>query len=1487
MVENSGTLDASGKTTGQTGGVVKVLGETVSLASSSTIDASGDKGGGTVLVGGNFHGEGPEQNATTTNVASGALIRADALTQGNGGNVAIWSDGQTTFNGSITARGGDGGGNGGQVETSGHQLNVGKTASVNTLAKNGKSGNWLLDPEDVIIGSLYDWGGSYNITVDTVALTNALNTTSVTIQTTHNFPNCTGGISCPGTSGNGDIIVLDLIGAIYDAQGVHSTVYWTGNTTLTLSAYRNVIFKTTDNYYSNAGGGNTSNLGGIELYENNSNANAIIRADNSGTGSGTVKIDQQNFSLGTNNSISFYHNDNSSLGTTNDYSQYLYSGLGDPARVFSYIALNVTATINDKIYDGTNAATINTLNLPGSVPSGISLSSAGATATFVDKNAGTNKSVSVSGVSFVGGISSSGGNNYYINGLESLTASITKANLSVSGVSASNKNYDGTTTATLTGSGAISALGSDVVSLSGTGVGTFADKNVGTGIGVTVSGYTLSGTDAANYNLVQPTGLIANISKANLTLSGSKTYDGTTAVGGGTLIATGVNGETFTVSGSGDSSNLSSKNVQTGTTLSSITGLALGTSSNGGLASNYNLLGTTGSVYSVSAKAVSLSGITASNKVYDTSVSASLNTASATLAGRVGADDLSFTGVGVGAFADKNVGTGKTVTVSGYSLSGSDAGNYTLAQPTGLTANITKANLDVSGVSAIDKTYDTTTAATLTGTAAISALGSDTVTLAGTGAGTFADKNVGTGKAVTVSGYTISGADAGNYNLVQPTGLTANITKANLGVSGVSASNKTYDATVTATLTGTAAVSALGSDAVTLSGTGTGTFADKNVGTGKAVTISGYTISGADAGNYNLVQPTGLTANITKADLTVSGLSASSKVYDTTTAATLTGTAAISALGSDAVTLSGTGAGAFADKNVGTGKTVTVSGYTISGADAGNYNLVQSAGLTANITKADMALSGLSASSKIYDATTAATLSGTATVSALGSDTVTLSGTGVGNFADKNVGTGKAVTVSGYTLSGADAGNYNLVAPASLTANITKANLAVSGVTASNKVYDGTAAATLAGSAAVSALGSDTVTLNGTGAGTFADKNAGTGKAVTVSGYTISGADAGNYNLVQPAGLTADITKANLTLSGSKTYDGTTAVGGSTLTAAGVNGETFTVSGSGDSSNLASKNVQTGSTLSSVTGLTLGASGNGGLASNYNTLGATGSTYSVAAKPLTLSGITASDKVYDGSVAATLNTTGVTYTGLIGGDSVSFGGTGVGAFANKNVGTNKVVTVSGYTLSGTDAGNYTLAQPTGLTASITPANLMVSGITASNKSFDGNTSATVSTAQSQLSGKIAGDDVTVAATGSFADPGPGNGKSVNLQSTYGGSDVGNYHITGQTVAYADIFPAQATTPPAPLPPVIQNTVTQVQSAILPPQAATQPQALSLSSTLTIQQSSGESGQGSSTPPTRGASGIATAVAGFGQGGPTLQILNGGVRLPDNAPLITE
>ncbi|NWO96298.1 hypothetical protein GY976_24515, partial [Escherichia coli] len=83
-------------------------------------------------------------------------------------------------------------------------------------------------------------------------------------------------------------------------------------------------------------------------------------------------------------------------------------------------------------------------------------------------------------------------------------------------------------------------------------------------------------------------------------------------------------------------------------------------------------------------------------------------------------------------------------------------------------------------------------------------------------------------------------------------------------VVGAVAQRKTYDRTTTAQIdnTNTALATVYAGDLVTLNLTSTGNFTNANAGASKPVTATGYSISGADAGNYQLFQPVGLSATI-------------------------------------------------------------------------------------------------------------------------------------------------------------------------------------------------------------------------------------------------------------------------------------------------------------------------------------------------------------------------------------------------------------------------------------------------------------------------------------------------------------------------------------------------------------------------------------------------------------------------------------------------
>src|SRR5207244_4151897 len=181
-----------------------------------------------------------------------------------------------------------------------------------------------------------------------------------------------------------------------------------------------------------------------------------------------------------------------------------------------------------------------------------------------------------------------------------------------------------------------------------------------------------------------------------------------------------------------------------------------------------------------------------------------------------------------------------------------------------------------------NKLYDGNNSATVLTRSLVGVVSPDVVNLTN-GTATFADKNVGMGKVVTLTGATLSGADAPNYVLDSVSTTTAHITAKHI-TGSFTADNKEYDGNDSATALTRSLSGTIGGDAVNLTG-GTATFADKYVGTGKVVTLTGATLSGLDAGNYVLDSVTTTVANITAKHITGS-FTADNKVYDGNNSAT-------------------------------------------------------------------------------------------------------------------------------------------------------------------------------------------------------------------------------------------------------------------------------------------------------------------------------------------------------------------------------------------------------------------------------------------------------------------------------------------------------------------------------------------------------------------------------------------------------------------------
>jgi hypothetical protein len=680
--------------------------------------------------------------------------------------------------------------------------------------------------------------------------------------------------------------------------------------------------------------------------------------------------------------------------------------------------LTVTSGNVIKTYDGTQAALGRATAAGGAQLFG-SDSLSGGTYAFTNANAGAgNRTVTVSGVTVNDG---NGGGNYNVSYVSNTTSTINPASLTVEATNVT-KTYDGALTAVGTPTVIAGTLfrnasnGGTQDSLSG-GSFSFTDSNAGIGNKtVTTSGIVVNdGNGGGNYALTYANNTTSTINPASLTFAGTiadKAYDGATAATlSGYTLAGLVGGQTLGASTSAAA--FSDKNAGVGKTVT-ISGIALANGT--GLASNYVVNPTSTATGTIDPKLLTVNA-TVAGRVYDGTTSAAL--ASFGLSGFVGNETVTGVYTGSTSFADKNVGTGKAVSITGINLvngrNGGLASNYAVPTTATSTADITPATLRIAGVIAEGKVYDGTTIADLNTQAAVltGVIGSDNVRV-GSITGTFQTKDVGVNKPIGAGTVVLTGNDSIDYTLVQPTGLTASITSRNLTVSA-NGIDKVYDGTTAAPVSLTD--NRVSGDLLTI--TTSDAFLNKNVGTGKYVSVSGITISGPDAQDYTVNGSTSTSANITKANLTVSAIG-TNKVYDTTTAAAVTLTD--TPLAGDVVNLNYTTAD-FANKNVGIGKVVTVSGIVASGADAGNYTISPASTTTANITPATLTV-GAVGHPKTYDGTAAASV--TFTDNVLAGDQVSLADTST-TFSDNNIGSGKTVSIQGIRITGgADSGNYVL-----------------------------------------------------------------------------------------------------------------------------------------------------------------------------------------------------------------------------------------------------------------------------------------------------------------------------------------------------------------------------------------------------------------------------------------------------------------------------
>ena len=583
--------------------------------------------------------------------------------------------------------------------------------------------------------------------------------------------------------------------------------------------------------------------------------------------------------------------------------------------------------------------------------------------------------------------------------------------------------------------------------------------------------------------------------------------------------------------------------------------------------------------------------------------------------------------------------------------------------------------------------------------------------------------------------HTITATYGGSVSFLASNGnQVVTVTAKALTMSGLTVpASKIYDATTSAVVSGTpllAASEAFGTgttsdgkpytgDTVSITGTAAGAYNSKDVATAANVTFSGLSLTGAHAGNYTLTMQTPALATVTKKALTMSGLSASAKIYDGSTSAVVTGTptlAASEAAGSgttsdgkpytgDTVNISGTPAGTYNSKDVLTAATVTFSGLTLGGTHANNYTLTIQSPSAGTITPKALTMTGLTApASKVYDGTTNSAFGGAAALlspEAVGTgttsdgkpyigDAVNISGPSTASYNSKHVNVATTVSFSGLSLINTHAPNYTLTNQ-TIPSVITPKPITVNAITNSRQ-YDGTTTAAAIPTNSGVASGDTASFIE-----TYSNKNFGSGnKTLVPSGVVTDGNGGDNYSYTFVNFLTGTITKLPVVVDAvdnTKVYDGTTTAA-ATPTNSGV--------AVGDIANFieayTDKHIGSGNKTLVASGTV--SDGNSGLNYSYGFNNFT--TGTITAKALTVT-VVANTKVYDGTNSAAALPT---HASLGTGDTAGF----TEVYTDPNVGTSKVLSPLGVVADGNGGANYTYTYISSPLGTITKAEPTVTAV---------------------------------------------------------------------------------------------------------------------------------------------------------------------------------
>ena len=1239
-----GTIDVSNPAPGQQGGQVELLGDRVELLDQARVDASGDGGGGTVLIGGDLHGANPDiTDSQNVYVGANVQIAADAITAGSGGKVVVWADQSTQMYGAITARGGSLWGNGGFVEVSGEQ-DLLITGHPDLTARAGVAGTLLLDPGSVTINHSSSSGGAQNNTFGDSYIESQLALGSLTISTANSADNLTQTLVVNGTA--------DALGA--------AVISWSSANTLTLIASGSISLHSGSSI-SNTGTGN----GGQTLLS--LNGGTITMSGSIGLSSGNVALTATStiaesggpmggaigcglltassvggMTLSGPNTVASFNAKNTGGGDVqlaNTAATLTVIGVsqssGGNVQVGNTGAIVVTGAIAAGVGKVTLAATSTIAESGGAIGGGtLATSSVGGTilngtnavASFNAKNTGSGGDVQLANtaatLTVIGVIQSSGGN---------IQVSNTGTVVVTGAVAAGMGNVSLTATSTIAESGG-GAIGGSLLTIGSVGgtmlngmnaVAGFNATNTTSGAislsdtasPLTITGISQSGggTSVSNTGPLTTTGAVSTAANGgiSLTATGTETIGGAVTAGGAGTVTLDSTGGDLLVKAA----------------VSSMSGAIDATAGGAITESGGGAFGTNGLLTTNSTRGQTLNGANTVGSFNAT------NAASGAISLSDTASPLTITGISEtgGGVSVSNTGplttTGAVSTAANGNISLTATGTETIggAVTAGGAGTVT---LDSTGGDLL------VNAAVSSMSGAIDATAGGAITESGSGA-------FGTSGLLTTSstsGQALNGANTvGSFNATNAASgaISLSDTASPLTITGISQSSGGISVSNTGPLTTAGAVTTAANGNISLTATGTETI-------GGAVTAGG-------AGTVTL--------DSTGGDLLVKA-----------TVSSMSG--AIHATAGGAITESGSGA--FGTSGLLT--TNSTSGQTLNGANTvGSFNATNatSGAISLSDTASPLTITGISQSGGGISVSNTGPLTTAGAVTTAANGNISLTATGTETICG-------VVTAGGAGTVTLDSTGGDLLVKAAVSSMSGAIDAAAGGaITESGSGAFGTSGLLTTNSTSGQILnGANSVgSFNATNATSGAISLSDTASPLTITGISETGGDIGvsNTGPLTTAGAVTTAANGNisLTATGTETIGGAVTAGGAgtvTLDSTGGDllvkaavssmsgaidataGGAITESGGGafGTSGLLTTNSTSGQTLNGAN--TVG---------SFNATNATSGAISLSdtASPLTITGISQSGGGISVSNTGPLTTTGAVTTAANGNISLTATGT--------------------------------------------------------------------------------------------------------------------------------------------------------------------------------------------------------------------------------------